>query len=306
MMGEHRLSQRRACKLLEVDRSSYRYEPKPDRNAELREKLIALAKQKPRYGQRRLLALLKRRGWRVNHKRLERLYREEHLAVRRLKRKRLLRPAAPMTEAQQANQEWSMDFVMDGLATGRSIRALTVVDSYTRECLAIEVDSCLSSRRVTRALEWIIQQRRTPEALRCDNGPEFTSRHFLAWCEEHQIQLIHIQPGRPMQNGRVESFNGRFRDECLNANWFPTLAEAQTKIEQWRSEYNWERPHSSLGYRTPTEFADRAPSPPARISTAGAQAVKAQDELAALGLDCPPRRPTDPDRAAKGHTEVLC
>ncbi len=111
-----------------------------------------------------------------------------------------------------------MDFVMDGLATGRAIRALTVVDSYTRKCLAIEVDSCLSSRRVTRTLDWIISQRHQPDALRCDNGPEFTSRHFLAWCEECKIQLIHIQPGRPMQNGRVESFNGRFRDECLNAN----------------------------------------------------------------------------------------
>ena len=263
MMAEHSLSQRRACRLLEVDRTSYRYEPQPDRNVELREKLIELAKQKPRYGYRRLLALLGRRGWRVNHKRLERLYQQEHLAVRRLKRKRLIRPAAPMTQVQQANQEWSMDFLMDGLATGRAIRALTVVDSYTRECLAIEVDSCLSSRRVTRVLEWIVGQRGQPAALRCDNGPEFTSRHFLAWCEERKIQLIHIQPGRPMQNGRVESFNGRFRDECLNANWFPTLMDAQQKVERWRAEYNLERPHSSLGYLTPVEFADRTPSPSA-------------------------------------------
>jgi len=263
VMAKHELSERHACKLLEVDRSSYRYEPQPDRNAELRQKLIELAKQKTRYGYRRLLALLERRGWAVNHKRLERLYRQEHLAVRRLKRKRLIRPAAPMTEVQRADQEWSMDFVMDGLATGRAIRALTVVDSYTRECLAIEVDSCLSSRRVTRTLEWIISQRANPDALRCDNGPEFTSRHFLAWCEERKIRLIHIQPGRPMQNGRVESFNGRFRDECLNANWFPTLTEAQQKVERWRSEYNLERPHSSLGYLTPVEFADSAPSPSA-------------------------------------------
>jgi putative transposase len=262
MMAEHSLSERHACKLLDLDRASYRYEPQPDRNAELREKLVELAKQKPRYGYRRLWALLERRGWVVNHKRLYRLYREEHLAVRRLKRKRLIRPAAPMTEVERADQEWSMDFVMDGLATGRAIRALTVVDSYTRECLAIEVDSCLSSRRVTRTLEWIIDQRSRPEAVRCDNGPEFTSRHFLAWCEERKIQLIHIQPGRPMQNGRVESFNGRFRDECLNANWFPTLMEAQQKVERWRAEYNLERPHSSLGYLTPVEFADRAPSPP--------------------------------------------
>src|SRR5579864_1475325 len=156
-------------------------------------------------------------------------------------------------------QEWSMDFVMDGWATGRAIRALTVVGSYTRECLAIEVDSCLSSRRVTRTWEWIISQRSRPDALRCDNGPEFTSRHFL--CEERKIRLIHIQPGRPMQNGPVESFNGRFRDECWNANWFPTLMEAQQKVERWRDEYNLERPHSSLGYLTPVEFAGRAASP---------------------------------------------
>jgi putative transposase len=252
-------SERQACKLLEVDRSSYRYDPRPRDDGRIREEMVTLAKQKPRYGYRRLGVLLARRGWKMNHKRLYRLYREEHLAVRRLKRKRLVRPAMPVAELTRANQEWAMDFVMDGLATGRAVRALTVVDEYTRECLAIEVDSCLSSRRVTRVLEWAIQQRGKPEALRCDNGPEFTSRHFLAWCEEQQVRLIHIQPGRPMQNGRVESFNGRLRDECLNANWFPTMGEAKRKIEAWREEYNRERPHSSLGYQTPEEFARSAP-----------------------------------------------
>jgi len=261
-VAEHGLSERQACKLLEVDRTSYRYEPKPDRNAKLREELIELAKRYPRYGCRLLRGKLKQRGWVVNHKRIERLYRQEQLMVRRLKRKRLSRPPHPMTKVERANQEWSMDFVMDGLATGRAIRALTVVDSYTRECPAIEVDSCLSSRRVTRVLEWIIGQRGKPEAIRCDNGPEFTSRHFTAWCEEWKIGLIHIQPGRPMQNGRVESFNGKFRNECLNANWFPTLIDAKEKIERWRCEYNYERPHSSLAYLTPAAFAARAPSPP--------------------------------------------
>jgi putative transposase len=256
-MEECKLSERRACKLLEVDRSSYRYEPQPDRNAALRQELIALARQKPRYGYRRLGVLLERRGYRANHKRLYRLYREEHLAVRRLRRKRLARPAAAVPMLARANQEWSMDFVMDGLATGRALRLLAVVDNYTRECLAIEVDSCLSSQRVTRVLERVMEQRRQPEAVRCDNGPEFTSRHFLAWCEERRIGLVHIQPGRPMQNGHVESFNGRLRDECLNANWFATLVDARQKIEAWRREYNEERPHSSLNYRTPREFADR-------------------------------------------------
>jgi putative transposase len=255
VIEEFAMSERQACKLLEVDRSSYRYEPLPRDDGRLREEMVALAKQKPRYGYRRLGVLLERRGWKMNHKKLYRLYREEHLAVRRLRRKRLLRPAAPVAQLTRANQEWAMDFVMDGLATGRAVRALTAVDEYTRECLAIEVDSCLSSRRATRVLEWVIQQRGKPEAIRCDNGPEFTSRHFLAWCEEQQIRLIHIQPGRPMQNGRVESFNGRLRDECLNANWFSTMNEAKRKIEAWREEYNRERPHSSLGYRTPEEFA---------------------------------------------------
>jgi len=253
--AECRVSERRACKLLEMDRSSYRYEPQPDRNALLRQELIALARQKPRYGYRRLGVLLERRGYRANPKRLYRIYREEHLAVRRLKRKRLVRPAVPVAILSRANQEWSMDFVMDGLATGRALRILTMVDNYTRECLAMEVDSCLSSQRVTRVLEWVTEQRGVPETIRCDNGPEFTSRHFLAWCEERRIGLVHIQPGRPMQNGHVESFNGRLRDECLNANWFTTLTDARQKIEAWRQDYNEQRPHSSLGYRTPREFA---------------------------------------------------
>ena len=259
-MGKSGMSERRACKLLEMDRSSYRYEPQPDRNAAVRQELIALARQKPRYGYRRLGVLLGRRGYRVNHKRLYRIYCQEHLAVRRLRRKRLARPAVPVATLSRANQEWSMDFVMDGLATGRALRLLTMVDNYTRECLAIEVDSCLSSQRVTRVLEWVMEQRGAPAAIRCDNGPEFTSRHFLAWCEQRRIGLLHIQPGRPMQNGHVESFNGRLRDECLNANWFATMADARQKIEAWREDYNVQRPHSSLNYRTPREFAATAES----------------------------------------------
>jgi putative transposase len=255
MIAEHGLSERRACKLLEMDRSSYRYEPQPEGDAELRQDLIELARQKPRFGYRRLGVLLERRGHRANHKRLYRLYREEHLAVRRLKRKHVSRAAEPLANLSKANQEWSMDFVSDGLATGRALRIFTLVDSFTRECLALEVDSCLSSRRVTRVLDWVMEQRGAPEAIRCDNGPEFTSRHYLAWCEDHKIRPVHIQPGRPMQNGYVESFNGRFRDECLNANWFATMADARQKIESWRHDYNHERPHSSLGYRAPQEFA---------------------------------------------------
>ena len=142
------------------------------------------------------------------------------------------------------------------MATGRSIRILAIVDAFTRECLTLEVDASLSSPRVTRALEQAIDQARAPESIRCDNGPELTSRHFLGWCEERKIQLIHIQPGRPMQNGHVESFNGRLRDECLNASWFRNLADPKEKISRWREEYNRERPHSSLGHRTPNAASE--------------------------------------------------
>jgi len=249
------LSERRACKLLGVDRGSYRYEPRPDRNAQLRDALVSLARQKPRYGYRRLHVVLSKRGHGASVMRIYRLYRAEGLAVRRLKRKRISRvPVA--SHLVRSNQEWALDFACDTLATGRGIRVLAIVDAFTRENLSLEVDTSLSSRRVTRALEAVVERRGKPEAIRCDNGPELTSRHFLAWCEERKIRLIHIQPGRPMQNGHVESFNGRLRDECLNANWFQNLMDAKAKIAAWREEYNSERPHSSLGYRTPNEFAE--------------------------------------------------
>lgn len=254
-MTEHGISERQACRLLEVDRTSYRYEPRPDSNAALRQALLDLARQKPRWGYRRLWAVLTKQGWMVNVKRIYRLYRQEGLLMRRLKRKRLkgVAPLNPLIS--RPNQEWALDFVSDALSNGRALRALTIVDSYTRECPAIEVDTGISSRQVTRVLERIIEQRGAPTSLRCDNGPEFTSRHFLAWCAQKKIELVHIQPGRPMQNGHIESFNGRLRDECLNANWFLNLADARAKIESWRQEYNTDRPHSSLDYRTPEEFA---------------------------------------------------
>jgi putative transposase len=253
------MTERRACKLVGLDRSSYRYEPRRDHNAELRQELVSVARQKPRYGYRRLHALLSKRGFAVSAQRVYRVYKAERLMVRRLRRKRLSRVAVA-SNLVRSNQEWALDFVADALATGRGIRALTVVDAFTRENLSLEVDTSLSSRRVTRALEAVIERRGMPEAIRCDNGPELTSRHFLSWCEERKIRLIHIQPGKPMQNGHIESFNGRLRDECLNANWFHNLADARGKIRAWRDEYNGERPHSSLGYRTPNEFAEQLKS----------------------------------------------
>ena len=249
------MSERRACKLLGVDRASYRYEPRPDRNAELRDELIKLARQKPRYGYRRLHAVLERRGQAVNVKRVYRLYVEQGLAVRRRRRKRLVRDHISEPRLARANQEWAMDFIVDGLASGRMVRILSVVDAFTRECLALEADTSLGSGRVTRVLERLIDERGLPESLRSDNGPEFTSRRMLGWAEERKISLIHIQPGRPMQNGHVESFHGRLRDECLNASWFRTLNDVRRTLDNWRREYNCERPHSSLAYRTPAEFS---------------------------------------------------
>jgi len=239
VMAEHALGERYACRLLEIDRSTYRYEPRPDRNAELREALLLLARQKPRYGYRRLWALLVRQGWEVDVKRVHRLYKAEGLMVRRLKRKRLSRTVAANPRLGRPNQEWAMDFVSDALATGRALRTFTLIDSYTKESLAIEVNTGISSRQVTRVLERVIEQRGVPGSIRCDNGPEFTSLYFVEWCKEHGITVLHIQPGKPVQNGHVESFNGRFRDECLNSNWFVNLADARRKIEAWRKEYNY-------------------------------------------------------------------
>ena len=256
--ANYSLSERTACKLLEVDRSSYRYEPRPDSNAELRMELVKLARQKPRFGYRRLHVLLTRGGFRVNVKRVHRLYVEEGLAVRRRRRKRLVRERAGEARLTRANQEWAMDFIVDSLATGRMVRILSVVDAFTRECLALEADTSLGSGRVARVLDRLIEERGRSENVRSDNGPEFTSRRMLAWSEERKTQLVHIQPGRPMQNGHVESFHGRLRDECLNASWFRTLGDVRTTLETWRQEYNWERPHSSLAYRTPGEFGQIA------------------------------------------------
>jgi putative transposase len=234
--------------------SSYRYPPSGG-DEDLRRRLVELAREKPRFGYRRLHVLLRREGERVNHKRVHRVYREAGLMIRRKKRKHCARAGRPLVERTAANQEWALDFVQDAVECGRAIRVLTVVDAYTRECLALEVDTSFASQRVTRVLEEIVVERGVPQTIRCDNGPELTSRHFLAWCIERQIELVHIQPGKPMQNGRLESFNGRLREECLRVSWFQNLFDARRKIGAWRKEYNEERPHSSLQYRTPKEFA---------------------------------------------------
>jgi len=254
IMEKHAMSERRACELMSMDRSSYRYRPRPDRNAELRERLMALAGERPRFGYRRLWLFLNNEAGPINCKRVERLYREAGLKVRRRLKKRFKSIAPERPPLTRPNQEWAMDFVHDQLATGQRIRTLAVIDSFTRECLALEVDTSLPSVRVIRVLDEIAAQRPLPKVIRSDNGPEFTSRRFLSWSMEKQVRSTTIQPGKPTQNAHIESFNGRFRDECLNSNWFLNLNDARRKVQAWRLDYNTVRPHSSLAYRSPEKF----------------------------------------------------
>jgi len=191
----------------------------------------------------------------VNHKRLFRVYRQAGLSVKRNRRKKLVRVGVSRPVLTAPNAEWSLDFVSDGLAGGRAIRVLTIVDNFTRECLALEADSSFSGERVTRILDRVIERRGRPRAIRMDNGPELTSRRFMSWCIDRKITANYIQPGKPVQNSYIESFNGRFRDECLNANWFRNLFEVRHRIAIWQDDYNKARPHSALDYRTPDEFA---------------------------------------------------
>jgi putative transposase len=254
IIEKFQMSERRACELVHVDRSSYRYRPRPDRNVELRRRMMELAGERPRFGYHRLWLLLNDEQGPINHKRVERLYRQAGLKVRRRSRKRLKieRLEKPIFTA--PNQEWAMDFVHDQLATGQRIRTLTIIDSFTRECLALEVDTSLPSLRVIRVLDQIAQQRALPQVIRTDNGPEFTSRRFLSWSLEKRVRATTIQPGKPIQNAHIESFNGRFRDECLNVSWFSNLTDARLKIQQWRLDYNRVRPHSSLNNQSPETF----------------------------------------------------
>ena len=199
---------------------------------------------------------LRRAGWHVNHKRVERLYREDGLSLRRKRRKKLrshLRLAMP--KPTRVNERWSMDFISDALMSGRPLRCFVVVDDFSTEALAIEVDFSIPSPKVTKVLDGIAVKRGYPKRIRTDNGPEFTSIHFHAWCQEHGISLEHIEPGKPFQNAFAESFNGRFRDECLDENIFVSLGDAQRKISAFRLEYNTQRPKNSLGGIPPREFA---------------------------------------------------
>ena len=259
MIEQCGLSERRACRLVGLSRDSWRNPPEIDaRTQELSSKIVGIAHVRRRFGYRRIHDMLRPHFPGVNHKKVYRLYSAANLAVRkRRKAKRPVSERVPLQLASTVNEVWSMDFVSDSLSTGRRIKCLTVADDFSHECVSISVDWGISGQYVTRLLDRAAVFRGYPLAVRTDNGPEFTSRAFMGWAQTHGIRHILIEPGRPMQNGYIESFNGKFRDECLNETLFSSLPEARDRIAEWKEDYNSHRPHSSLGNLTPYEFATK-------------------------------------------------
>ena len=252
------LSERRALSVMRMSASALRYEPRPDRNVELRERILALAQRHKRYGVGMIHLKLRQSGLPVNYKRVERLYQDATLQVRRRKRKKVLvGERQPLLRPDRANEVWSMDFVFDRTAEGRVIKCLTIVDDATHESVAIEVERAISGHGVSRVLDRLALSRGLPKVIRTDNGKEFCGKAMVAWAHEHGVQLRLIEPGKPNQNAYIESFNGRLRDECLNEHWFPSLLHARTEIETWRREYNEERPKKALGGMTPSAYAEQ-------------------------------------------------
>ena len=251
------VSERRACTILGINRMTVRYQSVRPADTEVRERLKALAHDRRRFGYRRLHVLLRREGFVLNHKRLFRLYREERLTVRkRGGRKRAIGTRAPLAAPLGPNERWSLDFVSDQLAFGRRLRILAVVDDCTRECLALVADTSLSGIRVARELDRLVAERGRPKTIVSDNGTELTSNAILRWADENRVGWHYIAPGKPMQNAFVESFNGRLRDELLNETLFRSLSHARAALASWRDDYNTTRPHSRLGWLTPSDYAD--------------------------------------------------
>jgi putative transposase len=250
-------SLRRACRVIGLSTATWRYQRRTNAtNGAVLARLQAHAAERARFGYRRLHILLERDGLHVNHKRVHRIYRAANLQVRRRRRKRLTRAErVPLPTPSQRRERWSMDFTVDTLADGRGFRTLNIVDDFTRECVAIEVDRSLPGLRVTRVLDRLHATIGLPQAIVVDNGPEFAGRTLDAWAYAHGVTLRFIRPGKPIENAYVESFNGKFRDECLNEHWFVNLVDAKDTIERWRVDYNTVRPHSSLSGATPDQFA---------------------------------------------------
>jgi len=254
----HEMSERRACHVISADRSSIRYRARRPDDAQLRSRLRQLAQQRRRFGYRRLHVLLKREGCEVNRKRIQRLYVEEELQVRRRGgRKRALGTRVPMAVPDRPNARWSLDFAHDQMTDGRRFRILAVVDDCTRECLALVPDTSISGMRVARELDVITARRGRPASIVSDNGTELTSNAILGWADERSVAWHYIQPGKPVQNAFAESFIGRLRDELLNETLFRSIAHARRVLEAWRQDYNIDRPHSRLGWQSPIQYAAR-------------------------------------------------
>ena len=259
MQEKTQISERRACRLVGLSRTVLAYQPASNpMNEALTKRMVELATERRRFGYRRIHVLLRREGQQANHKRVFRLYQSAGLAVPKRKRRRgVAVERQPLTLPEAPNQVWSMDFVMDALSNGRRIKCLNIVDDCTKEAVDIVVDHSITGHYVVRVLEQAARFRGLPAAIRTDQGPEFTGKALDQWAYRNGVELKLIQPGKPMQNGYVESFNGKFRDECLNEHWFVSLAQAQAIIGAWRRDYNEFRPHSSLDDLTPAEFAAR-------------------------------------------------
>jgi transposase InsO family protein len=255
-MADRGLSERHALRIIGMSASAYRYQPAPDRNETLRNEIVALAHRHRRYGAGMIYLKLRQAGQQVNHKRVDRLYAEAGLQVKRRRRKKVpVSERQPLGRPQAANHVWSMDFVFDRTAEGRVIKCLTVVDDATHEAVAIVPERAIGGHALTRILDRLAVERGLPQAIRTDNGKEFCGKAMLTWAHARGVRLFLIQPGKPNQNAYIESFNGRLRDECLNEHWFVSLAYAKAVIEAWRREYNEERPKKSLGGLTPSAYA---------------------------------------------------
>jgi putative transposase len=303
------LSEKRACGLIGITRWINRYQSRRDPQSELRMRLRDLAGSRVRYGYRRLTVLLRREGWAVNAKRIYRLYREEGLQVRTAKRaKRAARTRVPLPEPVRANQRWSMDFVSDRFADGKWFRILTVVDQFTRECLCTYADRSQTGEKVVEQMKRLVKLRGVPESITTDNGSEFAGQAMDAWAHQAGVKLDFIRPGRPVQNGYIESFNGRLRDECLNGEIFFGLKDAREKLESWRRDYNQKRPHTALADRTPEEFARVLGGGPFALPIVSKTDPSACQEFAAAGqkppaLDTPPGLSLRTEIRAKGLSE---
>ncbi|OAX54172.1 transposase [Xanthomonas translucens pv. poae] len=249
-------SERRALAMIGMSASAMRYVPCDDRNVDLRQRILALAHRHKRYGVGMIYLKLRQEGYVVNYKRVERLYQEQQLQVRRRKRKKVpVGERQPLLRPARANQVWSMDFVFDRTADGRVIKSLVIVDDATHEAVAIEVERAICGHGVSRVLDRLAISRGLPQVIRTDNGEEFCGKAMVSWAHGRGVQLRLIQPGKPNQNAYVESLNGRLRDECLNEHWFPTLLHARTEIERWRREYNEERPKKAIDGMTSADYA---------------------------------------------------